>query len=117
MDFTNTKVHKNDDGSICIWFSPDGNPRVRYFAKGYVGKSSLQGHIELHLLKKGEDWGDVKKSRISWGNASWFGGHYFPFQPLGEKAENTPSGFCPTKHQHALIHAIDSIPKLKQLLK
>jgi hypothetical protein len=114
MKYTNTKVHKDGDGSICIWFSPDGNPRVRYFAKGDMSKSRLDGSIRLDLLKKGKDWGD-KDTRISWGQANYWSGSFYPFQPLGEQAG--VSGLCPPKHQYALLHALDNIPKLKELLK
>lgn len=114
MKFTNTKVHKDGDNAICIWFSPDGKKGVRYFAKGYVLKARLQGSIQLHLLKRGKDWGD-KDTRICHGDAHWFGGSFYPFQPLGEDADKLQSGFCPPKHQYALLHALDCIPK--ELLK
>jgi hypothetical protein len=42
-------------------------------------------------------------------------GSFYPFQPLGEQAG--VSGLCPPKHQYALLHALDNIPKLKELLK
>ena len=115
MEYTNTKVQKNDDGSIYIWFSPDGKARVRYLAKGYVPRRG-EGHIELHLLKKGEAWPVKGQDRLCWGIASWFGGSFYPYQPLGD-VPNKRTGVCPSKHEHALLHAIDQIPKLKELLK
>ena len=115
MEYTNTKVQRNDDGSIVIWFSPDGKSRVRYFATGYVRKNH-EGHIELHSLKKGEVWPVKGQDRLCWGIASWFGGSFYPYQPLGD-VKNKRNGLCPPKHEHALLHAIDQIPKLKELLK
>ena len=110
---TNTKVHRNDDGSICIWFSPDYNARVKYFAKGW-GKS-LEGSIDLHLLKKREDWGD-SNDRICFGQTNWFMGSFYPYQPLGD-VKNKRTGLCPPKHEEALLHAIDCIPKIRDLIK
>ena len=114
MEYTNTKVQRNDDGSIVIWFSPDGKSRVRYFATGYVRKNH-EGHIALHSLKKGEVW-PSDNDRICWGIACWFGGSFYPYQPLGD-VKYKRNGLCPPKHEHALLHAIDQIPKLKELLK
>jgi hypothetical protein len=114
--YTNTKVHRNDDGSIVIWFSPDGNPKLKYFAKGDVPRDSfIDGRVSLHLCKKREDWGDFQNIVAS-GIASWRFGSFYPHQPLGE-VDSVQSGICPSKHEHALLHAIDQIPKLKELLK
>ena len=111
----NTKVQKNTDGSLCVWFSPEGKPRIRYLAKGHLAKSGLDGRISLHLLKKKDDWDGI---RVCYGYVEYFGGSFFPYQPLGQRKINANhNGICPPKHEEALEYAIFCIPKLKELLK
>lgn len=112
--YINTKVQKNTDGSICVWFSPEGKPRIRYLAQGYVAKSGLDGRISLHLLKnKDDDWDGT---RVSYGYAEYFQGSFFPYQPLAD-GKIVAHGICPPKHAKALEYAIFCIPKLRELLK
>lgn len=117
--YINTKVQKNTDGSICVWFSPEGKPRIRYLAQGYLAKHGLDGRISLHLLKNKDDWDGT---RLCYGYAEYFAGSFFPYQPLGDKKINAKTGkaahgICPPKHEEALEYAIFCIPKLRELLK